>query len=178
MWDVAERKIIREWKAASGRPTYYVAWAPDGDHLLAGGDPILTFRNVTTDQVVLESKNTIGWFQVAVALDGKSLGGILWNTQVLVFDRETHDMTSDFSAGQLEGMRAARMVFAPDGRLVTSGRGHFVDLWNPQSQTHLATFRGHSGQVIGIAVSPDGKWIASSGEDHEVRVWRMPPSQK
>ena len=87
-------------------------------------------------------------------------------------------MTSDFPAGQLEGMRAARLVYTPYGRLITSGRGHFVDLWDPQSQTQLATLQGHSGQVIGIAVSPDGKWIASSGEDHEVRVWLMPPSQK
>jgi WD40 repeat protein len=39
-------------------------------------------------------------------------------------------------------------------------------------ETHLLA--GHQGRVTGIAVSPDERWIASTGEDGSIRLWPMP----
>ena len=33
---------------------------------------------------------------------------------------------------------------------------------------------GHSLGVTGIAVSPDGRWIASGSDDDTIRLWPMP----
>ena len=46
-----------------------------------------------------------------------------------------------------------------------------VRIWDIASGKLLRTFEGHTGPIRGVAVSRDGKWIASASADRTVRVW-------
>ena len=39
--------------------------------------------------------------------------------------------------------------------------------------TDLSVFRGHSGEVNGVAFSPDGKFLATASGDKTARVWEV-----
>jgi transcription initiation factor TFIID subunit 5 len=49
-----------------------------------------------------------------------------------------------------------------------------VRLWDIQKGDQcVRMFTGHTGAVTAIAMSPNGKWMASAGEDKSIIVWDL-----
>jgi WD40 repeat protein len=50
-------------------------------------------------------------------------------------------------------------------------RGWEWDYVNRLCHADLLTLKGHTGAVNGVAISPDGRRLASASDDHSVKVW-------
>ncbi|MBO1058052.1 MAG: hypothetical protein HEQ27_16670 [Dolichospermum sp. JUN01] len=78
-----------------------------------------------------------------------------------------------------------RLAFSPDGQILATGHGDNdggITLWDVNSGKKLKTLAGHAvsasrvccdgfGDRDQVAVSPDGKTIASSGNNDMIRLW-------
>jgi len=118
-----------------------IAWSPGGKYIVSGGD---------------YGDSTV---QVWNAFTGKHL--------------YTH----------ADQYRVFAVSWSPDGRRIASGSfDGTVQVWewnrdtlgaeHPQGMhLHIVTYRGHAGPAYTVAWSPDGKLIASGGQDGTVQVW-------
>jgi WD40 repeat protein len=74
--------------------------------------------------------------------------------------------------------RAAIIVSSPDGKLSISGLDKDITISDAQTQKEIARLRGHTDAITALAVSPDGRFLASGSQDKSVAVWHIPTGKQ
>jgi WD40 repeat protein len=69
--------------------------------------------------------------------------------------------------------------FCPAGtREVSAGKDGLAIVWDAKACTRLGSLTGHQDWVVNTAISPNGKFAATSSVDRTVRVWNLATMQK
>jgi WD40 repeat protein/3',5'-cyclic AMP phosphodiesterase CpdA len=66
---------------------------------------------------------------------------------------------------------ATSVALSPDGYLLAIGRRNTVELFDVVDGRPLRILQGHTGQVRGVAFSPDGTMLATASDDRTARIW-------
>jgi eukaryotic-like serine/threonine-protein kinase len=105
----------------------------------------------------------------------RSRSGDSPTTRTQVWDVE-NDREQVAFAGPPFSLNSAR--FSPDGRFLALVFGNAVHVRDLVTGRETHVLRGHAMYVAGIAISPDGKRLASISIDQTVREWDVSPDKE
>ena len=183
-WITSELAIENRIAAASElgdlpdnyRPVFAVMLSPDDQQLAAGWGNQVIVNNLSGKTSIKTKLNghrdvvqSIAW-----SPDGKLLatGGFrkvnLWKT------------TDWLLAGEIDKLpgRVTALAFSEDGRSLisasnASGQKGKISIWNSDDLDKRLEWSAHGGTIYDMTLSPDGKNLATAGDDKLIRLWDL-----
>ncbi len=177
VWEADKGK---ELECLKGHTRYLqrVAFSPNGTLLASGSDNEAVLWSTDTWQPLHTLRAPAGW--LAFDLDGQTLltanhdtGGAVhklmrWNTA-------TGKEAASFRL-QSQGLYG-QYALSPDGKTLFATRDvpdvPYVRSYNAVTGAELLPKQPHDGPIYCVAVSPDGKLLASSGADRNIKLWDL-----
>jgi WD40 repeat protein len=157
-------------------PASNLAISPDGKILASGGkDTMVRLWERTSlrpRDVLPGHRNFIRY--VAFSPNGRILASqssdlvCLWE-----LDRAQLCHSLSISASPPLLFEGTPLAFSPDSKTLAYAHGSEVVLWDVSTGAKHGALHSHTGPVLAVAFSPNGKLLASSSKDRSVRLWQL-----
>jgi len=185
-------RVLRVWDLETGegrsfplvastdvpRSCESLAFAPDGAILVGGNGGMLRVVLPSDPKGSIATETVYAAGRVGFALAPGGGKALVWvgdspNTRtfddLLLLDLTTHASRRITTHGQ----RLWTATLDPSGRVIVSADVDGVVRAGPITGEEPHLLLGHRASVLAVAVSPDGRWIASVSDDG-LNLWPMP----
>ncbi|MGD8406607.1 MAG: helix-turn-helix domain-containing protein, partial [Anaerolineales bacterium] len=169
--NLSNRQIVFNLQGHS-KPVLDISFSPDGKLVLTSSeDNTMILWDVASGEEVRTFLGHTASVCGAVFLpDGKHILSSSSDMTHRLWDVETGEELQRRESGDTPD----GMVLTPDGKTVLHRVGHIIYTWDLESFTgpHKRLL-GHVGNLLNLAISSDGRFALSTGEDGTVRIWNL-----
>jgi WD40 repeat protein len=147
-----------------------VQFSPDGATLLTVSESGVYFLYdvETWRQIRTVSVSRAKWqHRVAWLADGRSFLAVDDRQSVVQLAVDGESPTRTWALKDMGALRA--LVVLPDQQHFVLGAGSLLDRHDFESEDRRRMRRSHTGDIISIRVTPDGKSLLSAGQDQTIR---------
>jgi WD40 repeat protein/transcriptional regulator with XRE-family HTH domain len=176
VWDAATGEVLHTLSHENSGNGGNASYSPDGSQLaVVSGNGATVFDAQSGTELFSLPEFAGQAMEVLFSPDGARLA-LASNDDgtVRIFDSTTGSLLLEFPTSQSgNAQQLWQMAFSPDGKRLTTAKGDGAAVWDAATGEQLLTFSGHGEGVrtSGITFSPDGKWVATTGNDAAVQVW-------
>jgi WD40 repeat protein/serine/threonine protein kinase/DNA-binding XRE family transcriptional regulator len=175
MWSATSGKpqltVLRDGFGSGGLRVLSTAFSPDSRRLLSAHQVgMAKLWNMGTGRVIQTIYHTGSVFDVTFNPKGTRFATTSQDGTIKIWDTASgHELLTLY--GSESGVAAA--AFSPDDKYLASVNGAEVKVWNvsPTGTQEWLDIDGHTGEVTGLAYSPDGKRMVTTGSDGQLAVW-------
>jgi WD40 repeat protein len=204
----SEDRAVLVWDVATGETTQKlsgmlkgvesIAFSSDGRRVLAGGQDGIGWlwdvesgrelrRLIGHDGIIASVAFVPGSDRAVTASPQR--GQVAGDGTMRMWDVDTGQEIARFTNPENDGFWS--VAVAPDGRhAITGGPRGLIRLWklpepdtrtaprNPAVAGELGIMKGHSNEIVAMAMPADGRFALSGGEDFTIRQWDLLKGQE
>jgi WD40 repeat protein len=147
-----------------------VAWTPDGNLAIGGGDRnSVQFRDPSTRSRLREVELSGTAHEIEFSPDGSLLAAASTDGTVYLWDYPQLNVVQIFR-GHMGPVRTISWDSSGQ-RLASGGKDGKIVLWSPEKSVPAGVLEGHANFVNHIAWNPPGTMLASASRDRTVGLW-------
>jgi len=156
-----------------------VAYSPDSSQVAVASSTGIHIHDARTLEQLAEFAGDDWVASMAYSPDGKTIAAWLPDGSVALWDAKSYELIKTLSAPTEGGtLRVTademhNVIFSANGETLIAGHGDgSIHLWDVPSGELIKTIKGSDTSIMGLALSPDGKLLASTAIlEGRVRIW-------